>query len=415
MSTFTHNDMAKLLDLQSLIIYSITEGKNHYDVKCGRLEKPRCCPTCKSKIFGKHGKGKLRKMRHGITVAGKGLFVLWQGHRFKCKDCKRTWTKAPPVWLVDGRQRCTIACKKQALRTLKGTSFKETERQTGLGYGTLRKSLEENITDTTLLDIPNSGKLTLGIDEHSRAKRSFATTITLIKPERRLLAILPVKSNKTLEEWVLREWTATQRYRVKEVCVDMAKCWYYIVPKLFPRANVVIDHFNVISYLNQIIQDEYRVAKNMASAQTKKNLPYKTKGVGVTRKLFQGGIHWNDRDKENIKTIFIAFPRVAELWYWKEEVRRIYLECADKLEARMRWKIVLEHLDELPKKTLELHLENILNYFDNRSTNAFTEGVHTKFKLIKRCSYGIKNKEIYVKKLILGFLQQKTLIHNHTY
>jgi hypothetical protein len=58
--------------------------------------------------------------------------------------------------------------------------------------------IEENI----LLDLPDNEELTIGIDEHSKAKRNYATTITLIKPKHRLLNILPVKSNKSLEKWV---------------------------------------------------------------------------------------------------------------------------------------------------------------------------------------------------------------------
>ena len=76
---------------------------------------------------------------------------------------------------------------------------------------------------------------------------------------------------------------------------------------------------------------------------------------------------------------------------------------------------ILKNLDGVPKKTLTTHLGHILNYFNNKTTNGFTEGIHTKFKLIKRYSYGIKNPEVYVKKLILGFVKPQSLIHSHTY
>jgi transposase len=48
--------------------------------------------------------------------------------------------------------------------------------------------------------------------------------------------------------------------------------------------------------------------------------------------------------------------------------------------------------------------EYILNYFYHRATNAYTEGAHTKMKSIKRLSYGYRNVEIYIKKVLLAFI-----------
>lgn len=67
------------------------------------------------------------------------------------------------------------------------------------------------------------------------------------------------------------------------------------------------------------------------------------------------------------------------------------------------------------KKTLTEKLEEILNYFDNKTTSGFTEGVHTKIKLLKRLSYGLRNPQSYVEKLELGFVEPKLLISNHTF
>jgi len=37
-------------------------------------------------------------------------------------------------------------------------------------------------------------------------------------------------------------------------------------------------------------------------------------------------------------------------------------------------------------------------------TNGFTEGCHTKVKLLKRISYGFRNVEVHRRKMLLGFL-----------
>ena len=97
----------------------------------------------------------------------------------------------------------------------------------------------------------------------------------------------------------------------------------------------------------------------------------------------------------------------------KEEVRAIYKESLSKQEAGERWQFVLTLLPDLAKNTLTEKLEEILNYFDNRTPTGFVEGVHTKIKLLKRLSYGLRNPQVYVEKLELGFVEHKKLISNH--
>jgi transposase len=50
-------------------------------------------------------------------------------------------------------------------------------------------------------------------------------------------------------------------------------------------------------------------------------------------------------------------------------------------------------------KTLRRWKVYLLNYFEHHTTNAYTEGVHTKIRLLKRVSYGLRNIEVYVKKM----------------
>jgi transposase len=55
-------------------------------------------------------------------------------------------------------------------------------------------------------------------------------------------------------------------------------------------------------------------------------------------------------------------------------------------------------------RTLKRWSGYILNYFDHRTKNAYTEGIHTKIKMVKRVSFGFRNVEIYVRKVLLCLL-----------
>jgi transposase len=72
---------------------------------------------------------------------------------------------------------------------------------------------------------------------------------------------------------------------------------------------------------------------------------------------------------------------------------RILIGCQSSDDAEMvRW-----------GRTLKRWKVYLLNYFEHRTTNTYTEGVHTKMKLLKKASYRLGNIEV-MSKMLLGFL-----------
>jgi len=66
-------------------------------------------------------------------------------------------------------------------------------------------------------------------------------------------------------------------------------------------------------------------------------------------------------------------------------------------------------------KTLKEWKNEILNYFDNKTINGFTEGCHTKIKMLKRVSFGFRNINNYIAKMTLAFLPLLWIINYHTF
>ncbi|MFH1662043.1 MAG: transposase, partial [Candidatus Falkowbacteria bacterium] len=66
------------------------------------------------------------------------------------------------------------------------------------------------------------------------------------------------------------------------------------------------------------------------------------------------------------------------------------------------------------KNTMKKWRIPILNYFKNKTTNGFTEGYHTKIKMIKRVSFGFRNINNYIAKITLAFLPMSFIINYHT-
>ena len=47
-------------------------------------------------------------------------------------------------------------------------------------------------------------------------------------------------------------------------------------------------------------------------------------------------------------------------------------------------------------RSIEYHLDNILNFFDNRNTNAFAESFNSKIKLFRANSRGVKDTTFFL-------------------
>ena len=61
--------------------------------------------------------------------------------------------------------------------------------------------------------------------------------------------------------------------------------------------------------------------------------------------------------------------------------------------------------------TLKRWRDSILNHFYNHITNGFTEGCHTKIKMLKRISFGLRNVEVYRRKMLLGSIPSIKCFH----
>ena len=55
--------------------------------------------------------------------------------------------------------------------------------------------------------------------------------------------------------------------------------------------------------------------------------------------------------------------------------------------------------------------EPILNCFHERTTNGFTEGCHTKIKMLMGVSYGLRNVDVYWRKMLLKFISSRNSFH----
>jgi transposase len=244
--------------------------------------------------------------------------------------------------------------------------------------------------------------LTLGIDEHSFRGRDMALTITNIT-ERKLLAIGKDNSIGTLIGYLKK----IPEKQVKEVCIDMDSGYLNALIKYLPTAVITVDKYHVIAYANRMVDQVRRIV-------VEKNRHSKRLLLTSKEKL-------NEAQQLKLARLFAdheKFPSLKEAYFIKEKVRDFY-QSKNLIDAKQKLEDITMfcensksgYIHEFGRSTGRWQ-EYILNYFINHSTNAFTEGVHTKIKMAKRISFGFKNIYNYIAKMTLAFAPFLILIHH---
>jgi transposase len=216
-----------------------------------------------------------------------------------------------------------------------------------------------------------------------------------------------------------------QRKKVKEVTLDMAGNMGLIVKKSFQNATLVIDRFHVQKLALDALQ-EIRI-KHRWQAIDKENdaIEYaRNKSLKYTPKLLENGDtikqllarsryllykssrKWTENQLQRANLLFERYPDLEKAYKLCQNLSWIFNNTKDKTVALIR----LAKWDEKVRqaqfksfntiaRTMSIHYKNILNYFDNRSTNASAESFNAKIKAFKAQFRGVRNVEFFLFRL----------------
>jgi transposase len=300
---------------------------------------------------------------------------------------------------LGSRQTATDKHKKEVIYNLADRSFQSGTKRYQVAYSTQRRWLKELVQDELYnfsREDTEKTPFTLGIDEVSFAEHTLVTTIGNIT-KRRLKGILPSRRKDDLKKVLHRIPSSVKPY-IREVVIDMCELYARAIKEVLPHSSIVVDHFHVIQDANRRIDEERCILQDI----------YKKK---IPRYIFT-----KNKEDLSIKEIvlrdilLIDYPELKVFYETKERLRSMY-KLSSKKDAQDSMRHIISLLVSsdngyhvLWGRSLSRWKEYILNYFDHRSTNGFMEGMHNKMKLIKRISFGFRNKEVFIHKVMLSVL-----------
>ena len=230
----------------------------------------------------------------------------------------------------------------------------------------------------------------LGIDEHffRRIKgkgTEFVTMLTDVK-KKRLFEIALGKNTKNLIEQLAH---IPGRENVRLVVMDLSKGYRALALKLFPNAEIVADKFHVLRLPSPIIMKIGRqIHGHRQELKTRRRLLYN-----------RGNLDYFIR--QEIDSYLKGHPQLNEIYRAKEKLHQIYRTKGAAKASAALVKFIAElkgsKIEELKRlgRTLKTWSTQVLNYFEHRYTNAITECLNNRGKLVQKRGYGFKSFKNY--------------------
>ena len=266
----------------------------------------------------------------------------------------------------------------------------------------------------------------ISIDEVSVSQGELYTFVTskLGRGKKRTI-IASIKGTKAKDIInVLSKIPEASRNQVKEVTLDMAKNMESSIKNSFLKADIVTDRFHVVKLVIDALQ-HIRIKHRWAEIdQENKMLSLaKKEGLQYSQRLLSNGDSfkqllarsryilaknsktWTKNQEERSVLLFREFPVLKKAYNHVMCFRNIY-ENQSKEKARQQfedWIIKSESLGinefNSSANSIKYHLDNILNFFNNRNTNANAESFNAKIKLFRANQRGVVDTKFFLFRL----------------
>jgi len=267
----------------------------------------------------------------------------------------------------------------------------------------------------------------LSIDETSLSHGELYTIVTNKANKGKkgtLVAILEGTSSEAIIP-MLQKLPAKARNKVEEITMDLAGNMNLIASRCFPKATIVIDRFHVQQLAFEALQ-EIRIKhrweaidmENEAINDAKKNnTDYEPELLpnGDTLKqllarsrylLYKREDKWIDNQVIRAQLLFERYPDIKQAYDLSQRLSWIYSKTEDKIFAYGRlakWHEMVEKAGfksfNTISKTIFNHYQRILNYFDNKSTNASAESFNSKIKAFRANHRGVTDINFFLFRL----------------
>jgi transposase len=355
------------------------------------------CHQCGNRITKVYGYDREIIFRH-LPILGKKTFIRLHPVRYQCSLCSGRPTTTQQLAWYHPRSSSTKAYEEHILLRVINSTIHDVCLKEQVGYeaimGMIDRHIHAEIDWNTLsqLDI-------IGIDEISLKKghRDFVTIITGRMNKKTIILGVLADRKKTTVKLFLSHIPHKLCETVQAVCSDMYDGFIYAVKEVFgTKVKIIIDRFHVAKLyrkgLDTLRKQELRRLKHELSEEAYKPLH------GVMWILRKTEDDLTAEDKVTLDLLFAYAPQLKVAYSLGKALTETFEGHRTKRQAKYALKSWIKqvrtstvHCFDTFIKTLAHWLDEIANYFLDRQTSGFVEGLNNKIKVVKRRCYGILN------------------------
>lgn len=375
------NYIGKMLGIKDSHIQNMRETSEEYVLHVMVPVKPHVCPNCHKETTRIKGYTH-RTIRH-TTTNEKPIRLIYRQRRYSC-TCGRTFNEKTEF---STRYLRTTP----RLREVVITELSEVKSLTAVA-----KHCHISVTQVIRIfkeinySRPKTLPAVISIDEFKGNAAGQKYQVILTDPtDHKILDILPKRDTVKLIQYFL-QFPRHVRNNVKYITMDMSLQFRSVMKQCFPKAHIVADRFHLIRLVTFALE---RVRKAEQNTLTNASRTFKTNKRILTK-------HFKDlTDNE--------YAKLMDMFHYSSRLHRAYMlkytfhtvlkfkRRRDILRSINEW-LSLVFDSELPEfqsllKTFSSWSDEIINALTLPYSNGFTEGCNNKIKVLKRCSFGIRN------------------------
>lgn len=355
------------------------------------------CRCCGKSISSFHGYDRPLLLRH-LPSFGYVVYIRIRPKRFRCPYCDDHPTTTQRLEWYEPNALHTSAYERHVLLQLINTTIADVCQKEDITADALLSIIDRWIA--TVIDWQTVPAFSVvGIDEIALKKghRDYVAIVTARLPNERLvvLAVLPDRTKDTLSSW-LGGVPKPIRQQIRTVCTDMWEAYVNAVREVLPHAALVIDRFHVAQHY----YDDADTLRKQELKRLRKELPEETV-KHFKRTLWPFRKRASDLqpdEKERLDALFAHSPQLKQAYDLREQLTAIFDTARSKAAALRQIKAWCRKVEASGLrcfapflKLLDSWLDLIANYFRQRQSSGFVEGLNNKIKVLKRRCFGIYN------------------------
>ena len=381
------------LDMEDVVLRNRQEEEEEITLEFELQQKEHLCPACgaaTSRVHDYHN----RTIRD-LDLRGKRTTLHYRRRRYHCPECGKKFA-----------EKCSFAGRYQrfthrvAVKTVdllrRRSSLKAVAEDTGISLSGVNRVLNA-------LAVPRPEALpeAISFDEFKGNLGGERFQCIVTDPlNHRVLDILPKRTVETIQDY-LRSFP--NRHEVKYVVLDMNRGFRDVARAFFPNAKIIIDRFHVVRFCTQAMDDVRKSVQKQLPADQRRYFKR-------SRRLLLAHRDKLTREDRAAVDVMLRFSDRLMQAYALKEAFYDFTAAPDKTEADRRLDFWLEACDRLQlpefmdcRRMLRNWRDYILNAFDIRLSNGFTEGCNNAIKTLKRASFGGQNFSRFRKRILLSF------------